>query len=177
MIYIVMKQNNQLCGTDYMHFYFFFTYQFMFNAFVHRLWEVKHTQLNKGMSAQFEERVRCLMATGTTSRQTREGLILNAAQFLVEDELEDYRSQIPRVEWFAKQREAVGVESYLYTFMRIAGCESIRQWGFDETKIDGVDTFNQWAMLIDPQAEGITYVLLLCHSRRIKSPCYICFVF
>jgi hypothetical protein len=117
------------------------------------------------------------MATGTTSRQTREGLILNAAQFLVEDELEDYRSQIPRVEWFAKQREAVGVESYLYTFMRIAGCESIRQWGFDETKIDGVDTFNQWAMLIDPQAEGITYVLLLCHSRRIKSPCYICFVF
>ena len=95
----------------------------MFNAFVHRLWEVKHTQLNKGMSAQFEERVRCLMAAGTTSRQTREGLILNAAQFLVEDELEDYRSQIPRVEWFAKQREAVGVESYLYTFMRIAGCE------------------------------------------------------
>ena len=106
------------------------------------------------MSHKFEEHVRCLMATGTTARQTREGLILTAAQFLTEDECAVYRSEIPRVEWFAKQREALGVESYLYTFMRIAGCESIRQWGFDETKIDGHDTFNQWAMLIDPVRKG-----------------------
>jgi hypothetical protein len=119
-----------------------------------RIWEVKQAQLNKGMSPNFEEHVRCLMATGTTSRQTREGLLLNAAQFLSDEELQQYRSEIPGVEWFAKQREALGVESYLYTFMRIAGCDSIRQWGFDETKIDGNDTFNQWAMLIDPQASG-----------------------
>ena len=142
-----------------------------------RTWEVKQAQLNKGMSTQFEEHVRSLMATGTTSRQTREGLILNAAQFLFDEELEDYRSEIPGVEWFTKQREAVGVESYLYTFMRIAGCESIRQWGFDETKIDGVDTFNQWAMLIDPQAEGTTHLLPLCDSLPIKSPCYICILY
>ncbi len=38
--------------------------------------------------------------------------------------------------------------------MRIAGCESIRQWGFDETKIDGHDTFNQWAMLLTPHDDG-----------------------
>ena len=139
-----------------------------------RTWEVKQAQLNKGMSTQFEEHVRCLMATGTTSRQTREGLILNAEQFLCDEELEDYRSEIPGVEWFTKQREAVGVESYLYTFMRIAGCESIRQWGFDETKIDGVDTFNQWAMLIDPQAGGTTHLLPLIQSLPNKSPCYIC---
>jgi hypothetical protein len=124
-----------------------------------RTWEVKQTQLNKGMSPKFEAHVRCLMATGSTARQTRDGLLLNAAQFLGDVELQRYRSEIPRVEWFAKQREALGVESYLYTFIRIAGCDSIRQWGFDETKIDGNDTFNQWAMLIDPQPLGTNYVI------------------
>lgn len=94
------------------------------------------------------------MATGTTARQTREGLLLNAGQFLKGDECAEYQSEIPRVEWFSKQREALGIESYIYTFMRIAGCETIQQWGFDETKIDGHDTFNQWAMLIDPSPSG-----------------------
>ena len=122
----------------------------MFAALVNRAWEVKHSDAKKGMSQQFEEHVRCLMATGSTARQTREGLILTAGQFLEDEECADYRSQIPIVEWFAKQREALGVESYLYTFMKIAGAESVRQWGFDETKIDGHDTFNQWAMLIYP---------------------------
>jgi hypothetical protein len=85
-----------------------------------------------------------------------EGLILTAGQFLAAEELADYRSQLPTIEWFAKQREALGVESYLYTFIRIAGAESVRQWGFDETKIDGHDTFNQWAMLKDGnEEEGI----------------------
>jgi hypothetical protein len=102
------------------------------------------------MSHQFEEHVRCLLATGTTARQTREGLLLTARQFLKGEECEKYQAEIPGPEWFAKQREALGVGSYLYTFMRIAGCEVIQQWGFDETKIDGHDTFNQWAMLIDP---------------------------
>jgi hypothetical protein len=128
-----------------------------------RLWAVRNSQANKGMRPDFEEHVRCLMATGCTSRQTREGLLLNAAQFLCNDELELYRSEIPTVEWFSKQREALGMESYLYTFMRIAGCDSIRQWGFDETKIDGHDTFNQWAMLVDVEAIGsITTPLLTC---------------
>ena len=116
---------------------------------------MKHADSKKGMSHKFEEHVRCLMATGTTARQTREGLILNAAQFLKdEEECAQYQSELPGVEWFSKQREALGVESYLYTFMRIAGCETVQQWGFDETKIDGHDTFNQWAMLIDPTPLG-----------------------
>jgi hypothetical protein len=106
------------------------------------------------MSHQFEEHVRCLLATGTTARQTREGLLLTAGQFLKGEECEQYQAEIPGPEWFAKQREALGVESYLYTFMRIAGCEVIQQWGFDETKIDGHDTFNQWAMLVDPSLPG-----------------------
>jgi hypothetical protein len=122
----------------------------MFATLVNSACEVRQTQAYKGMSHKFEEHVRCLMATGSTARQTREGLILTSGQFLEDEECADYRSQLPTIEWFAKQREALGVESYLYTFMRIAGAESVRQWGFDETKIDGHDTFNQWAMLIEP---------------------------
>ena len=37
--------------------------------------------------------------------------------------------------------------------MRIAGCERIIQWGFDETAIDGQGTLNQWAMLMDGAGE------------------------
>jgi hypothetical protein len=132
----------------------FYPFRFLRRLFIEsllkRVWEVRQGNVNKGMSHQFEEHVRCLLATGTTARQTREGLLLTARQFLTGDECAQYQAELPGPEWFAKQREALGVESYLYTFMRIAGCEVIQQWGFDETKIDGHDTFNQWAMLVDP---------------------------
>ncbi len=82
----------------------------MFAALINRAWEVKHADTKKGMSQKFEEHVRCLMATGSTARQTREGLILTAGQLLEDEECADYRSQLPTVEWFAKQREALGVE-------------------------------------------------------------------
>jgi hypothetical protein len=108
------------------------------------------------MVQTFEEHARCLMATGATARAVREGLLLNATHFLSVSEAEVDGAQVPKLDWFNKQREALGLESYLYTFMRISGCDSIRQWGFDETKIDGHDTFNQWAMVIDRQAKGLT---------------------
>jgi hypothetical protein len=37
--------------------------------------------------------------------------------------------------------------------MRIAACETIQQWGFDETTIDGHEVINQWAMLVDVALE------------------------
>jgi hypothetical protein len=101
------------------------------------------------MVQAFEEHARCLMATGATARAVREGLLLNATHFLSEGEAAVYASQVPKIDWFNKQREALGLESYLYTFMRIAGCEKIIQWGFDETSIDGHSTLNQWAMIMD----------------------------
>ncbi len=52
---------------------------------MNRAWEVKHIDAKNGMAQKFEEHVRCLMATGSTARQTREGLILTAGQFLVEE--------------------------------------------------------------------------------------------
>ena len=60
----------------------------------------------------------------------------------------------------------MGAESFLYTFMRIAACETIQQWGFDETTIDGHEVINQWAMLVDLAVgdvigEGATTVVTL----------------
>ena len=101
------------------------------------------------MQQQFESHVRCLMATRASARAVREGLILHAGHFLGEAEGAEYTSEIPKLDWFTKQREALGLESYLYTFMRIAGCDKIVQWGFDETSIDGHELLNQWAMLMD----------------------------
>jgi hypothetical protein len=106
------------------------------------------------MTPEFEQHVRCLMATGSTARQTRESLLLNAGHFLGRDEGAAYCGEVPQPAWFVTQREALGVESLLYTFMRIAACERVQQWGFDETTIDGHEVFYQWAMLIDQGMDG-----------------------
>ncbi len=53
------------------------------------------------------------------------------------------------------------MESFLYTFMRIAACEKIQQWGFDETTLDGQEVINQWAMLVD-EGGGTAIVTLEC---------------
>ena len=108
------------------------------------------------------------MATGATARATREGLLLNSGHFLSLPQAQLYCSEVPKVEWFSAQREALGIESYLYTFMRIAGCDKIQQWGFDETTIDGHEVLNQWAMLVcedneEKEHEGsATIVTLEC---------------
>jgi hypothetical protein len=77
--------------------------------------------------------------------------------------------QVPRVAWFARQREALGLEAMLYAFIAIGntirtltltltskpnpsrdvigGCEEVIQWGFDETSLDGQACFNQWCLI------------------------------
>jgi hypothetical protein len=95
------------------------------------------------MTRQFEEHVRTLMATGATGRTVRDGVLLNAGHFLSSSEAAIYCAEVPKEHWFSIQREALGLESYVYTFMRIAGCAKIIQWEFDETSIDGHETLNQ----------------------------------
>jgi hypothetical protein len=87
------------------------------------------------------------MATGATARAVRESVLLNAGHFLTSNEAAIYCSEVPKERWFTMQREALRLETYVYTFMRIAGCSKIIQWGFDETSIDGVPTLNQWVLL------------------------------
>jgi hypothetical protein len=74
-----------------------------------------------------------------------------------------------QLRWVQTQRERLGLESYLYSFMRIAGASRVLQWGFDETTLDGVSVLNQWAMLefLDTEgggggSPGVTIVTLEC---------------
>jgi hypothetical protein len=65
----------------------------------------------------------------------------------------------------------MGLESYLYTLMRIAKCERVVQWGFDETSLDGVATLNQ-SVRIEEGGELNVVTLecagLLCGSTTKK---------
>ncbi len=84
---------------------------------------------------------------------------------------------MPKVRWFANQREALGLEAVVYAFMAVGkirtvtlslflfpnlsftltltlsrtlplgACDEVVQWGFDETTLDGTSCFNQWCLL------------------------------
>jgi hypothetical protein len=60
----------------------------------------------------------------------------------------EFCDSLPQQRWFQSQREGLGVESYLYSFMRIAGASRILQWGFDESTLDGVSCLNQWTVYL-----------------------------
>jgi hypothetical protein len=48
-------------------------------------WEVRGTQRNKGITMQFEQHVRCALATGATARQVQDMQLVDASYFLVPD--------------------------------------------------------------------------------------------
>ncbi len=84
-----------------------------------------------------------------------DGHATSGCQILLEAEQASLFCQdLPQLRWVQTQREGLGIESYLYSFMRIAGASRILQWGFDETTLDGVSVLNQWALLEFPMAEG-----------------------
>jgi hypothetical protein len=51
---------------------------------------------------------------------------------------------MPELRWFQSQREGLGNETLLYSFVEIAMCDEVYQWGFDETSLNGIPTLNQW---------------------------------
>jgi hypothetical protein len=80
---------------------------------------------------------------------------------------------MPKVRWFANEREALGLEAAVYAFMAVGkirsvtlslflspnppfpltltlsrtltlgACDEVVQWGFDETTLDGTSCINQ----------------------------------
>ena len=102
----------------------------------------------------FEQHVRSALATGATARQVQDMLLHDSNFFLPTEEATAFCATLPKIRWFQAQREALGLESYLYGFMRIAAAERIIQWGFDETTLDGVSCLNQWALLEFGVEEG-----------------------
>ncbi len=95
------------------------------------------------MKDAFVRRSRTLLATGSFARSVREQLFVNAAFFLSGSKYECFKAAMPELRWFQAQREGLGNESMLYTFMSIAMCDEVCQWGFDETSLNGIPTLNQ----------------------------------
>ena len=112
----------------------------------------------KPVNDKFVRHARTLLSTGGSARSTLEQLHLNAAFFLSEKEYALFLADVPSIRWFQYHREGLGLESYLYTLMRIAKCERVLQWGFDETSLDGIGTLNQWVRI---EEMGEVHVLTL----------------
>lgn len=118
---------------------------------------IRHTkQKGKPIADKFVRHCRTLLATGSSARSVREQLYLNAGFFLTADKYAVFEAAMPSLRWLQFQREGMGNESYVYSFIRIAKCEEVVQWGFDETSLNGIPTLNQWCRI----KEGSDYVVV-----------------
>jgi hypothetical protein len=90
-------------------------------------WDIRYNQRNKGMKAEFEQHVCCVLATGATARQAQDFLLLDANFMLHTEDAATFTSSLPQIRWFQDQREALGIESSLYVFMRIAAASRVVQ--------------------------------------------------
>lgn len=79
------------------------------------------------MKAEFEQHVRCVLATGATARQAQDCLLLDGQFMLPTEDAATFTSSLPQLRWFQDQREALGIESYVYVFMRIAAASRVVQ--------------------------------------------------
>ena len=66
----------------------------------------------------FVRHVRGLMASGASAKSVRKQLLLNARYFMTSiEEYDHFKAQVPNVRWFQYQREGLGAEAYLYTWI------------------------------------------------------------
>jgi hypothetical protein len=101
----------------------------------------------KPLKESFVRHCRTLLATGASARSVREQLFLNGAFFLSEQGYATFSAGMPSLRYFQYQREGMGNESLTYSFVSIAKCDEVYQWGFDETSLNGIPTLNQWCRI------------------------------
>ncbi len=95
----------------------------------------------------FEQYVRAILATGCSAKAARGTVAMSAKTVLSSGAWTEFERVLPLERWFCKQREGLGYEAWTYAMIRVARAPKILQWGFDETKLDGVSTTNQWVLL------------------------------
>ena len=98
-------------------------------------------------SAAFEFAARTILATGCSARAAKDQILVGAGLFLPLDKFETFEREVPLERWFRAQRKGLGYEAWVYAMLRVAKCEAILQYGFDETSIDGTPTLNQWVLV------------------------------
>ena len=74
-------------------------------------------------------------------------MLVAAQLFLNEEKFVEFELEVPNERWFRHQRKGLGYEAWLYAMMRVAKCDEVLQWGFDETSLDGTPTLNQWVLV------------------------------
>jgi hypothetical protein len=107
-------------------------------------------QGGKGLSVRFGQYVCGILATGCSAREAPGTIAMrqmSAKNFLDENSYKELYEVLPLERWFRTQREGLGNEAWTYAMIRVAGAKRILQWGFDETKLDGVSTMNQWVSI------------------------------
>ena len=88
----------------------------------------------RGKSPEFEFAARTILATGCSARAAKDSLLVGAKLFLPTVKYDKFETEVPGERWFRDQRKGLGYEAWLHSMIRIAKCESIVQWGVDETR-------------------------------------------
>ncbi len=95
----------------------------------------------------FEQYVRGILATGCSAKAARGTVAMSAKTFMSAAGWKEMESVLHLERWFRLQREGLGFEAWTYAVVEVARASKVLQWGFDETKLDGVSTINQWVLL------------------------------
>ena len=73
------------------------------------------------------------MAMGKSANAVREQFMLDASFFLYTKQFA--LLEFPDERWYQRQREGTGMESWLYTHLKLAKCDAVVRFGFDEPEI------------------------------------------
>jgi hypothetical protein len=95
---------------------------------------IRGAGIGRGKSLEFEFAARTILATGCSARAARDQILVTGQLFLPSAKFELFEREVPTERWFRYQRKGLGYEAWLYSMARVAKCESILQWGFDETR-------------------------------------------
>jgi len=95
---------------------------------------IRGTGKGNGKSPEFEFASRTILATGCSARAAKDQILVAANLFLAPDKYIQFEDEVPSERWFRYQRKGLGYEAWLYSMLRVANCDSILQWGFDETR-------------------------------------------
>ncbi len=129
---------------------------------------VHGTGKGRPKSAEFEFAARTILATGCSARAAQDNILITTGLFLAPQNYVEFELEVPAVRWFRAQRKGLGYETWLYSMMRVAKCEEILQWGFDETSLDGTPTLNQW-VLVQEGTGAPTVITIECCGLMVGS--------
>ena len=129
---------------------------------------VHGTGQGRPKSAEFEFAARTILATGCSARAAQDNILIAAGLFLAPQQYVEFELEVPAVRWFRAQRKGLGYEAWLYAMIRVAKCDEILQWGFDETSLDGTPTLNQW-VLVQEGTGAPTVITVECCGLMVGS--------